>query len=219
MATVKELADDEAARVEAEQPEEPEQGEDEPEQDEEQPEPEPEEDPGSELAAQLHDKALTREHTRHENALAKLYGDAWVGYTMCPLCIGEGFMLPYNAGEVVQEQWEAIMALSGRAPADDFIQDSEFERCDHCDGHGQTITGAALDATPIKMCGRCNGLGYRQKAPQLPTIIYPAPAAAPAPPNPLTDFTPGLGAPDQWQRRPGHPHYGIAPDMVGIGVA
>ena len=78
------------------------------------PEPEPEPEPSSHAVVEDYEKKMKSEATRHENALAKLHPDTWDKFTMCPLCIGEGFLEPIAPGNQPDELWEAIKVMAGR---------------------------------------------------------------------------------------------------------
>jgi rubrerythrin len=187
------------------------------EEEEAQTEPEPEPQPElSAEAAMARDKAAEREHKRHENALAKIHGEQeWQLYSLCPLCVGDGYLTPWPQGEMVPEQFEAITAFAGRTEPVEYKESSFHQRCEECDGRGHTISGAQPPLDPLKLCDACNGNGYTQKTPQLPT---PAPVTIPATANGQgVPIIPSYGSPgpaDEWGRPSGHAHYGIPPAAV-----
>lgn len=181
------------------------------------------------------EKKLKAEDTRHENALKRVYGDEFADHAFCPLCIGQGFLVPIPAGQQPDEIWEAITALSGRTPAAEYEHPAELVKCERCNGFGKVATGARSDTTAVIPCSACDARGYfdtkdpvhRGKlglAPDLP----PAPAITQFPtfhvPNggaeenlqpPNGWHSQGKPGADSWDRWPGHPRYGIDPSVSG----
>lgn len=216
-----------AEAVDPETPVEPEPGD--PDETTPEPEPEPEtpvvdDDPDQDegaaqrdqiaVAAEM-DKKLEKEAKLHEKRLGDIYGDQWEHRVMCPLCIGEGFMLPYGPGELPAEQLEAMDALSGRYTPPEYVEDSKYTMCEHCAGQGRTITGSKNPEHVTKLCDDCGGNGFKAKL-YVPTPIATLPA--PGSPEALNAGTPpnygGTGPADQWGRPAGHVHYGIEPQFV-----
>lgn len=171
--------------------------------------------PSDEQRQRMIDKGLERENKRHERALSALYGDEWDSLVTCPLCVGDGFFHPWQPGELPEEQLQAIDALSGRHAPPEYIEDTDYEKCDHCDGHGHTITGSQNPEHITKLCDKCAGNGYVKKS---PSLVVPLPAPAPIPGVvPATEPVPNYGATgpdDAWGRPAGHAHYGLDPRYV-----
>jgi hypothetical protein len=168
-----------------------------------------------EEAALAREKALDREAKLHEKRLSGIYGDeAFAHFTMCPLC-EDGFLTPRAPGQLPEEQLAAIDALAGKYAPPEYIEDADYEKCAHCAGHGHTLTGAVNPEHLTKLCDKCGGNGFVNKAaPQGSGVVYqwPAPETPPAAPEPVNYGAPGT--PDNWGRPPGHPHYGIEPQYV-----
>lgn len=163
----------------------------------------------------LLDKSLEKENARHERSLEALHADAWEAYCMCPLCIGEGFLLPYGPGELPGEQLDAIDALAGRYAAPEYIVDDSYVMCDKCDGQGRNVTGSKVPEHLTKLCDDCQGNGFKKKLyVPAPVTQLPVPGSAGAinAQPPVTYGAPG--AADQWGRPQGHAHYGIEPQFV-----
>ena len=169
-------------------------------------------DPATETAMRLQHAALDREARRHEKALEKAYGPEWDSRVMCPLCEAEGFLTGWQAGAMPDEQWNAVYALAGQYKPPELIEDSSYQRCEHCDGWGETLSGAQRDDKRTKLCDVCSGNGYVARPPQLPKIDM-AQWSTPAPAQPAPTFNMN-GTPDRWGRPEGHPHYGMDPALV-----
>src|SRR6266705_913236 len=62
------------------------------------PEPEPYE-PSSQTIVADHDKAINAAAKTHETRLRTILGDAFDQYNLCPLCLGDAFLIPTPAGK------------------------------------------------------------------------------------------------------------------------
>lgn len=163
----------------------------------------------------LLDKSLEKENARHERSLKALHAEAWDAYVMCPLCIGEGFLLPYGPGELPGEQLDAMDALSGRYTPPEYVVDDAYVMCDKCEGQGRNITGSKVPEHMTKLCDDCQGNGFKKKlyVPAPVAVLPPANSAAAINAQTAVNYG-GNGAADQWGRPPGHVHYGIEPQFV-----
>jgi hypothetical protein len=161
------------------------------------------------------DKKLEKERALHEKRLAALHGDAWAEHVMCPLCVGDGFLTPYGPGELPAEQLDAMDALAGRYTPPEYVTDSDYERCSHCEGWGRTVTGAQNPENLTKLCDKCSGNGFTKKLYVPPPVaVLPIPGS-PEAVNAQAPVSYGAnGAADKWGRPPGHVHYGIEPQYV-----
>lgn len=214
MSTIAERARIEAEEAEAEFPDDETAEAEEEENDETAPDPEPEPagEPSSFQTVNDLDKKLASESKRHENALAKLYGEDWDKRLMCPLCEAEGFMLPWPAGTMPDEQVEAVKALAGVDGQADLRQATTMQRCETCDGWGEVLSGAQKEQTRAVGCPSCQGYGYVPTAP--PPIAIPNYTQPPAAPMPQPSYPENAGPADAWGRPAGHAHYGIDPKYV-----
>lgn len=214
MSEISEKARAEAEEVEKEEAEEAELEEEEAE------EAEPEAEPDPELSSEAvlqRDKSLESEAKRHETRLATLHGaEEWELYNMCPLCIGDGFLVPWSNGELPDEQFAAITALAGHMPAVELIEDSDYQGCTHCGGAGETRISEPNPRGVTKQCDKCLGSGY---VPAAPKFAQPAPLATLQNGTEPVVIPSNWGSPaanDQWGRAAGHPHYGIDPAIAGL---
>jgi hypothetical protein len=213
------------------------------------PEPQPEDDPPAEpedepelrvpstfqVTKELADK-VDRESKRHENALAKLYGEEWVHYNLCALCLGDGFLLPAPADVMPEEQWFAVTAQAGKMGERPLKTATYARVCDECDGWGQVLTGAKNDTQLALPCKRCDGRGWfdteLHQPPAMPAapvvtttsgLVFPnfhqsAPdpaAAANVEQAPVGWYDSDKAGGDKWGRWPGHSRYGIDPANAG----
>lgn len=236
--TITEMVEREAAQAEAENPEPGSEPEPEPTEPTE-PEPEPTEpiEPASSITVSVErEKKLKSEDTRHENALKKIYGDDFEQHVFCPLCIGQGFLVPIPPDEQPEEIWQAITALSGRLPSGTLNIPDEFQVCARCDGWGNVGTPSKSEHHASVPCRHCDSRGYfdlsdalhrgklglheplpapvpLQRFDQWPALTPEAPVQTIAPPAGWADA--GKPGADTFGRWPGHPRYGIDPTANG----
>lgn len=215
MSRVTELAEEEAAAAEAENPDaEPVEPLDPPEPDEDEAAEDAEtpSEPSSLTNVENIDKALDAEQKRHAKALAELFGDQWDDFAMCPLCQVDGYAVPYGPGEVSPEQREAILTVMGEGGGPKFASHPSEVRCPECDGWGEMLNGSRRAEQATSACQKCMGTGHLDRS-QLA-------AAAPAPAPPVYPWTEPEPAPaaqsfgDEWGRPVGHPDYGIHPAQI-----
>lgn len=175
----------------------------------------PEQAAADEAAAKARDKALTAEDKRHNTALGKVFGQEWPQHVRCALCDGIGFLGPELAAAMTNEEWSQVLAAAIAMTLRPYIADSNYQRCEHCDGWGQTLSGAQDPEHFTKLCDVCSGNGYIQRTPKLPQIQPVTPING-VPESPVYSI-PSYGSPaadDAWGRPGGHPHYGIPPAAV-----
>lgn len=86
-------------------------------------------------------------------------------------------------------------------------------KCEPCDGWGQVLSGARNPATRVQPCTNCGGSGFEVKVKVAGEQTY-QPVYGEIVPA-YVDVNGGGQGPDAWQRPAGHPHYGIAPSLVG----
>jgi hypothetical protein len=166
-------------------------------------------------AADALDKALTAEDTRHQKALGKAFGEQWPEHVRCALCDGIGFLSPELASGLTNAQWEQLLETAVTLVSMPLIQDTNYQRCEHCDGWGKTISGAQNADHYTKLCDVCSGNGFIQTTPKFTPIAVPNLSGG----SVLTSgpVIPNYGSPasdDAWGRPGGHPHYGIPPAAV-----
>lgn len=184
----KQLADDEAARIEAEEAaaaaalaegvEQP-------------AEPDLEERDPQEVAKLL--DALERSYV---DGLIAALGPHFADLHPCPTC--------------AEQQLGFVFDLPATGP--DYRRSELTEACPDCGGWGDVLTGAKVERGMLDQCNTCGGKGFVFKL-----GTPPAAAVAPAAPAALPPLPPiGDGEPrDQWGRRSGHAHWGIPPDSIG----
>lgn len=190
--------------------------------------------PSSTTADERLDRDLSKENTRHENALKKLYGEAFVERTRCPVCDGEGWPTtgPELLSLMVALGDEARNALGDAALG--YQHPDELVACERCKGQGEVATGAVNQHHAVIPCRLCDARGYfdlkdpmhtgRLNPPQVdmtPPPLVPAfnwqqPVQETQPLRP-PDGWHNAGSPgaDAWGRWPGHPRHGIDPSHGG----
>lgn len=134
-ARLRELADEEAARVAAEEAAAEEAG-----------------LHKIDAAVALSPLAEYAEPCTPENLAALAERDAALAdYVPCPFCVGYGAVV---ADELLERLPTVVEALSP------FPQSHVFVRCDECDGWGRVLTGGRLGDNGIQPCPKCGSHGY-----------------------------------------------------------
>lgn len=131
--------------------------------------PEPPEAAALQQSSETMIRHLEREHGRHERALRKIMGEAFEGYTDCPICSSMGYVFQSPLSE-----------------------DTSVELCPACRGFGMRRTPSLVPEHTARQCMTCLGNGYidRPQEPVAPVVsITPTPtnAAAAAVPAELVD--------------------------------
>lgn len=169
--------------------------------------------PSSQTILADRDRKLSSETRRHENALRKIYGPDFEELAVCPLCLSDGWIIPAPPGAFPDEQWEAVKMAAGQETDAKYEAAHHAERCTYCDGWGEVLSGSQNPTHRLVACPDCTGTGWRAKIDAPP----PAPTFQIAPPPPNGAATIDWTRPrDQWDRPEGHPHFGMAPNLVGL---
>jgi hypothetical protein len=242
--TIKELADAEADRAEAEDDDtEPDADPDaEPDTDDTDPDAEPEPDPAAEPEPinelQL-DRAMSDieqagdSYTEHVKAIQH---ETPLGLVECPLCPVPGFVSENPMPEIDPNQRAAVLWVMGEGQQREKTPHPNLHRCDACDGDGLLPTGSRRPEFAEQPCPKCGGNGYVDRVAE--QAMADARLAAPLPPDfdqvpaphptnnavPTPTVTQGGhtfplvlgGAPDQLGRLPGHPLWGQPIQMGGL---
>jgi hypothetical protein len=176
---VKRLADEEAARAEAEpdadENEEDDQGQevDEPETPDDVPVTPLEPPQSPDVEAQR--RAIVAELTRHEKAFAKALGLEPNELLACAVCDGSGFVAGGNELEQRQGLLDALRRanewLAANDPAREYGEREDTEQCAKCHGLGMLRTGSRVPNQDVLPCPTCNGAGYTQH----PAQTFPIP--------------------------------------------
>jgi hypothetical protein len=98
-------------------------------------------------------KALESEQDRHAATMATLMGDDFAGMQVCDACNAVGFV-----------------------PRVPFKRDPHLEQCRHCEGHGLLLTGSQEPGNVVRACVVCQGRGYVDKLPEIPAaqpVVHP----------------------------------------------
>lgn len=186
MSRVKQLADDEADAVEAEESATPEAVLTEDALDDTAVD--LTEDDGVSLEASL--KAFEKENARHADEVASIMGEDFEAMTPCENCNGVGFR-----------------------PADPYKRDPSLQTCEACGGYGILVTGSLNPDKVVQPCVACGGNGFVTKLTPAPAPVAAAPvqmfdpytgqpvpsyAGGPvAPASPNGEWAPGFVPPPQ----------------------
>lgn len=178
------------------------------------PEPEPEPEDEASILRRIKDinEKVDREDERHVKRYREIMGDDFdQTYKECPLCQLAGWAFPYE-GQMLEDQRAAVSIVLGEGGGTDYQHAPWAETCITCQGNGEVLSGSNTQGGRLIVCRECNGQGWKEKIPPLPT---PALAAVP-PPSALPPVQ--VGDPnatfDQWGREPSHPHFGMDPRYV-----
>lgn len=150
---VKKLADAEAARAEATEPDDETTEAEEAEQTPTEPEPPTEPGPDPEAvseaeAAQV--EALEKAQDRYLKAVEKIIGaDAMPG--LCPTCNG------------------TALDFAGHEAAPEYRAHEKFRECEPCGGYGKVRTGSKVVGAELADCPECVGRGYLEALPPIMT--------------------------------------------------
>ena len=193
MSRVTDLAEEEAARVEAEE---------EAAADEEPTEPESEpESPTAEPAApdtSIDMEAVEKAHATFLRAVSRIVGEQADQLEPCPTCSTWPFagFKPFEAAPPLRDL-------------------GDTEECPSCNGYGLTLTASRIPEQRTKPCVNCSASGYRTKPiiPEtvtLPTIVPQAVQTEPYPGYGIAFVPVPNGTPDGYGRPAGHPHWGMS---------
>lgn len=165
----KQLADEEAARNEA-QPD----GGGEPDEGDGDGEPEGDDAPSDETAGEPSAermRALDDEQVRHYMAVQDIMGPFVAGFVACDECNGVGLTQPVE-----------------------FKPHDRYKMCDTCNGLGNVLTGSRIETNATAPCPACQGRGYLEKL----TVPPPAGEPVISQPNGGEQYgtPPWMGSPD-----------------------
>src|SRR6266571_626453 len=89
----------------------------------------PAEEPVSEKSLRERNKKLEAEDQRHEKRLHEIYGSTWGDRAMCPLCLQEGFIVPYEPGTFDPQHRELVEAAMGQLEPPAYLEHPTEGRC------------------------------------------------------------------------------------------
>lgn len=160
--------------------------------------------------------SLAREDQRHAREVEKRAGPMFADLAPCPAC---GPTAGFVFGAMPPQEAEAVLArvrdALGFADGSQYREATDKATCDACDGWGLTRTGSKVEAQAALPCSACNGQGWTHRLsgaqpPQFPPLQQVPNLVAPPQTNGGGIVT------DPWNRPQGHPHYGVAPELVGV---
>lgn len=213
--TVREIAEREALEAEAEQ------GDDEPDGDagdldEQEGQADTDQPPAPPTQKELEaaQRALDKENRRHSSAVAKIMGADFAELLECPCCQIPGFVFPFQAGTVHDEERRAAVEAYLGASGPNYVEATDRARCEACDGLGEVLSGSRNPLHRVVPCSPCGGLGWVQVSAQVAPLSAGHSDGYMKTAQPVQQTNGDV--PDLWGRPPGHPHYGMAPAAVGL---
>lgn len=145
------------------------------------PAPAPPAPPATESQLEAVTNALAKEARRYGNAVARIFGDDWLGCMPCPLCATDfpGVLTPAPRSDDVIA---AVRPIIGLPDLSNYRQDAHARACDQCDGKGMTLTGSTVPKYATIQCSACKGRGFRSSAPEheVPAYVNGGVVEAPA---------------------------------------
>lgn len=117
------------------------------------------------------EKAIEKEMTRHEKAMARILGDGFADMAPCQTCYSMGFV-----------------------PSEAPVFDPDFEKCDVCKGFGFRLMPTNAEGKGAMPCAACQGNGYRAKAMPAPPPTALAPILRYIDPTTGLEVPPPVGA-------------------------
>jgi hypothetical protein len=240
LSTVKEMADAEATRAEAEGDETPtpevgdpppiedapadpaapgtDEGDEAADDDETQHEQEPPSEPAPPQDSHTISDELNRRREAQAAAQAKnvekLANEYGQDVAECPVCerVDLAALIVAKVRDIPAEGWQQLAAVGGHEPEPEHRMAEGVVMCDRCNGWGDLDYPTRNEHMKRQSCPRCAGNGYvpEQQAEQPSAPVLQLPSFPSTPGPPTPQYTPH----DPWGRPQGHPHYGLDPAAV-----
>jgi hypothetical protein len=132
----------------------------------------------------------------------------------CPLCerVDIAPLIVSKIVAIPAEGWTALATMGGTEPEPEHAMAEGVVMCDRCNGFGELDYPTRNPHMTRQNCPACAGNGY---VPDTTGQEAPAPIfQLPSIPTPQADAPVFYSTPDKWGRPQGHPHYGLDPAAV-----
>jgi hypothetical protein len=152
-----------------------------------------------------------KSQARNVERLADEYGQ---DVMPCPLCerVDIAPLIVSKLVAIPAEGWAALAQMGGVEPEPPHKMAEGVVGCDRCNTWGELDYPTLNEHMKRQTCPACAGNGYvpEQQAEQPQAPVFQLPSIPSAPAPPAPQYAGN----DQWGRQPGHPHYGLDPAGV-----
>jgi hypothetical protein len=158
---------------------------------------------------------LERERKRHGTAMKNLLDDADQDVMPCPICerLDAAPIIVGHIAAIPDEGWQQLQQIAGVEAVPPFAKAKGVVPCPECNAIGQVEYPTHNQHMKYQTCLTCAGNGYlpEQQAEQPPAPVVTLPTF----PTTTPQVPPPFAGKDQWGRPAGHPHFNVDPASIG----